>query len=377
MKLARIATVFSILFATLLTAATPALAGDCDGTPASDPLITCAADPNPVDAIVGLGLGDDTYVQNAGVETEDVYGDALENGIDSTGNGGDDSITINGDVTSGTVTVGQVIGDGVTGNGGDDTIIVNGNVDHSVWGDDAGGDGGDDTIVINGDVNGNVLGDNALGNGGDDVITINGTVTGVFGDDSVGVSGGNDYIEVNGDVSGFLEGNGGNDTVNLGDGAIVGAVMDGGAGTDTLSFDAISQSDLDALGLDPAGGSVTINGETYTWVNFEQLLGLLAELIEQGVIRLRVFYETETLRAVETSGGINIFANDQRIAFVSFDSLAALSVGESASYNTANSAGWYVTVTNLGSAPDNPGHSLFQVSIYSPGGLAGQFTFAN
>lgn len=375
MKLARITVVFSILCATLLTAATPALAGDCDGTAGPD-TITCATDPTAPDAIVGLGLGDDTYVQDAGVEAYSVYGDALEDGNFSTGNGGDDHITINGDIDCGGVC--QVLGDGVTGDGGDDTIIVNGSVDHSVYGDDVNGDGGDDTIVINGDVNGNVLGDNALGNGGDDEIIINGTVTGVFGDDSVGISGGNDYIEVNGEVQGFLDGNGGNDTVNLGDNAIVGAVMDGGAGTDTLSFDAISQSDLDALGLDPAGGSITINGETYTWLNFEQLLGLLAELIEQGVIRLRVFYETETLRAVETSGGINIFAEHGRIAFVSFDSLNGLSFGESASFNTPNSAGWYVTVTNLGSAADNPGHTKYMVSIYSAGGgLAGQFTFVN
>jgi hypothetical protein len=376
MKLARIATVFSVLLTTLLTAATPALAGDCDGTAGPDPLITCAANPTTPDALVGLGLGDDTYVQDAGVTSENVYGDALEDGIVSTGNGGDDTLTINGDVDAGGGSVAQVLGDGVTGNGGDDTIIVNGFVDHAVLGDGAGGNGGDDTIVINGDVNGNVLGDQAGGDGGDDVIVINGIVVGVFGD-SAGGTDGNDYIEVNGEVTAFLRGDGGNDTVNLGDNAIVGAVMDGGAGTDTLSFDAISQSDLDALGLDPAGGSITINGETYNWLNFEQLLGLLAELIEQGVIRLRVFYETETLRAVETSGGINIFAEPGRIAFVSFDSLNGLSSGESASFNTANSAGWYVTVTNLGSAPDNPGHSLFQVLIYSPGGLAGQFTFAN
>jgi hypothetical protein len=48
------------------------------------------------------------------------------------------------------------------------------------------------------------------------------------------------------------------------------------------------------------------------------------------------------------------------------------------SFSTPNSAGWYVTVTDLGANGAHSGNTLFQGNIYNAGGtLVGQFTFAN
>ena len=116
-----------------------ALAGDCDGTPTDDS-VTCSSDPL-ADTVVGLGLGNDTYTQDAGVTSDSVSGDGLEDGTESVGNGGNDSITINGTVLL------CVDGDNVDGDGGNDTIIINGEVDCEVSGDYATGNGGADKIL--------------------------------------------------------------------------------------------------------------------------------------------------------------------------------------------------------------------------------------
>jgi hypothetical protein len=408
----------ALILAILLLVAVPvipalAAPGDCDGTP-SDDNIVCSTNPTTPDNTVGLGSGNDTYVQNAGVTSYEVNGDGLEDGSFATGNGAADTITINGTVTH------EVNGDLVSGDGGDDTIIVNGTVnnvtgDHAdgnggndiitvngtasyIWGDDVDGNGGDDTITVNGTVVNFIYGDHSEGDGGNDTIIVNGTVGGwVIGDDDLALGGddtiiinglvsmsvdgdqGDDYIEINGTVQGSVLGWDGNDNIVLGANSIVGATVNGGLGADTLSFDALTQTQVNALGLNPAGDSTTINGHTYTWLNFESLLGLLEELAEEAGGRLRVFFAGSSAAAVETpeGDGMRIFAGPGRIAAISYASIRGLGVGESATYSTPNSAGWYVVVTNLGADPDHAAKVLYQVSIFSPGGgSAGQFTFA-
>lgn len=66
-----------------------ALPGDCDGTITDDDII-CAGDPVNPDTEVGLDSGDDIYVQNSGVTSLSVSGDAEPDGSRNTGNGGDD-----------------------------------------------------------------------------------------------------------------------------------------------------------------------------------------------------------------------------------------------------------------------------------------------
>jgi hypothetical protein len=462
----------STLIAAILLAAMPAgfaLAGDCDGTAAAD-VVVCSTDPTVPDTEVGLGLGDDTFTIDDSVFATSVTGDGLEDGTVNTGNGGndtlqvdglvlivigdstngdggDDSITVDGFVlgvigdgstgdggndtiiVNGAVTdvIGDGAGDGLTGNGGNDTIVINGQVDF-VTGDDVDGDGGDDIIVINGvvyfdvtgdcapngdggddqitvngDVVGEVIGDCAGGNGGNDTIIINGVVVEVLGDDVDGNGGddlivingevlndvtgdctttgdgGDDHIVVNGEVGGDVLGDcvggvGGDDTVTIGDGAIIGGLLDGEDGFDTLQFDAITQEDLNALGLDPAGGNITIGGITYTWANFESLIGLLVEIAER--LGLRVLFNANNLLATADAEGMSIYAEHGRIAYISFATAAELGVGESQIFQTGNAAGWYVSVSNVGAGPN--GNSEFQVSIFNPSGtMVGQFNYFN
>jgi hypothetical protein len=62
------------------------------------------------------------------------------------------------------------------------------------------------------------------------------------------------------------------DIVDIQETATVNGVMDGGAGTDTLTFHFLTPADL--AGQTPASGTVTHNGLTYTWRNFETLEAL-------------------------------------------------------------------------------------------------------
>jgi hypothetical protein len=417
----------STLIAAILLAAMPvgfALAGDCDDGTAGPNAIVCIAHPfAPDDANIGLGLDDDTFTQDDIVSLDSVTGDGLADGSANTGNGGNDTLQVDGlvFVVIGDYTVGEggddsitvdgfvlgVLGDGSTGDGGNDTIIVNGTA-IDVTGDGAGdgltGDGGNDLIVINGDAD-TVIGDDASGNGGNDTIIINGTVQDVIGDEVDG-NGGDDTIiitydglvlgDITGDctltgdggddsiiIDGIVVGNvigdcvggaGGDDTVRIQDDGEVDGLIDGEDGFDTLQFDAITQEDLNALGLDPAGGSITIGGITYTWANFESLIGLLAEIAER--LGLRILFRANDLLATADAEGISVYAEHGRIAYVSFATAAELGFGESQIFQTGNAAGWYVSVSKVAAGPS--GNTEFQVSIFNPSGtMVGQFSFFN
>ncbi|MCW5875810.1 MAG: hypothetical protein KIS85_02900 [Anaerolineales bacterium] len=188
---------------------------------------------------------------------------------------GDDSITLNGQV--GENLLGHsVYGDGVLSggftNGGDDQII-NGTTSGDVMGDGIlnflGGNGGDDTIIINGTVGGNIVGDGIAsllgGSGGNDIIVINGTVLG----------------DVLADGVASIFGNGGDDEVAVAEGATILGIIDGGKGTDKLTLFGVYQDELDLL--DPQGGSVTSGSKTYTWINFEFLIGKIREVVSELV----------------------------------------------------------------------------------------------
>jgi hypothetical protein len=356
----------SLLFAIYAQPTGVAFAGDCDGTPADDTVV-CSSDPVTPDTEVGLDFGDDVYLQDEGVTSVSVGGDAEPDGSQNAGDGGDDHITINGTVIL------CVDGDYVDGNGGNDTIIINGEVQCEVTGDYATGNGGDDKITVNGIVDSNVIGDNGNGDGGNDTIIINGYVGGDVYGDFVDVNGGDDFIVINGTVSGDVLGDdafgvGGNDTITLGVAASVGGIIDGEDGFDTLVFAAFTQSQL--AGLDPAGGSISFGGHTYTWQNFEQLIGLLREAF-------RVLFDGGQVIALGADNGIAVFAEHGRIAYIDFGVLAGMDTDAVMTFSTPNGAGWYVTVTDLG-ANGNSGNTLFQVNIYNAAGnLVGQFTFAN
>ena len=213
---------------------------------------------------VGDGVNDTITVSQTGTVGQTVYGDWAV-----LGDGGDDSITVDGIVST------SVVGDAVTGDGGDDTIEVNGAVLADVIGDFAGGDGGNDSIEVNGAVLGDVLGDDASGDGGDDTVTVSGTVEG-------------DIYTDNGPGRGEPL-DGGDDIVEIIEGATIAGIIDGGPGNDTLSFTfsdlapddaAFIQGVIDAANANPGvPGTLTYGDETYDWVNFESFLSAITQIV--------------------------------------------------------------------------------------------------
>ncbi len=178
-----------------------------------------------------------------------------------------------------------------TGSGGNDVIVNNGTVAGDMDGDTALANGGNDMLINNGTVGDDMDGDNARRNGGDDLIINNGTVGGdIQADDNEDVDGsvgGNDTIVINGTVEGSVDGDagvkkGGDDLVILQNGANGGAdhtlYINGNDGDDTLAFNFFvsDQTEIDALkkeitAANPAKGSLTFNGQTFEWENFEHL----------------------------------------------------------------------------------------------------------
>ncbi len=357
---------------------------------------------------VSLAGGSDTItVGVSGSVGGGVAGDA------SSGNSGNDNITVEGVVS------GNVVGDSTAGDGGADTITIDatGTVDGDILGDDADGNGGADTITVDGKVGGAVKGDGVAGDGGDDVITINGTVSAVNGD-STGGDGGNDTININGTVDLDVNGEGGNDVISLGDGAFVGGgvytslgndtvtigtgaeldevytgsgndtvtigdgahlpgAINGDPGWDTLRFTFMTQGAL--AGLDPAGDTLTYGGETYTWTNFEELIGLLNEIAANGgdlAADFNIVYHGNQLLGIAAGDGIKLMGENGLIAFVPYSAMETIAESGPQIFLASNSNGWYVRVSELGTNPNNPAKDIYLIEIFDAAGvLQGQFTF--
>jgi hypothetical protein len=213
----------------------------------------------PGDADVSVVSAPDTIIV-AG-NANNVYGD-----LDALFGGGDDNITI-----TSTGHVSNVSGDSkwpiaaLAPQMGNDTITI-----------EAG-------AVVDNDVNGDTKGSDLEDQGvipGNDTITVNGTVGGnVYGQP------GDDTIIIGGTVGGTVDGGDGNDSVTLNEGANGGEdnnlVVNGGNDNDTLTFafTITSEDDYNALAnliaANSPSGSITINGQTITWSNFEQLINAL------------------------------------------------------------------------------------------------------
>lgn len=256
--------------------------------------------------------GNDTIVVAEGATS--VYG-VQGDGIDAYyGQGGDDTIVVDGAAY-------YVVGDGMDTTVGEEIPLTG--ATECVTDFDCGGslEGGDDTITINGVV-GYVSGDYADGCAGDDTININGAVLyDVYGDDA--------YINCH-----SHRGTSGSDVVNIGAGGVtygqvcgdvdvttvdrrqgtVGGIIDGdytinNAGYDALNFGLLtpSQDEADSLAaylasLDPSGGSVVVNGQTYNYQNFEEL-NVYATLYTEGAQRM---YDDGVTLAFAVADGIQV-----------------------------------------------------------------------
>lgn len=301
----------AFLFVNVMTV-TPSHA-DCavTGSTGSGGQVVVCTGPD-TDGYDGTANGDDVTVQPGATVTDAADDDAIAVGA------GADIITVNG----GTVTA--VNNDALSGGDGVDTITVHaGSLDAEE--DAIDGDAQDDIITVNG---GTLHGDEQAVDGGDgsDTITINGGILTSTDDEVVKGGAGNDIVSITGgslttpneDVIDTDEGNDvvsianatlttldepdhvavqldiGNDQLTLGNGAVIvgneDGLLDGGDGTDTLVFAmTVPQSDLAAVqaaiaAASPAGDSITINGLTYTWEDFETLVDQVeAELSVTGI----------------------------------------------------------------------------------------------
>ena len=241
-----------------------------------------------------------------GAPTPDVWNcDSTPNdtdGMDATTNSPTDDVTIDlgatvdntaADLTTIDMVAGTLTNNGTVSNNetsgaaifasGDSDITNNGTVS-------APGDSGTAVFTLSGDVTnaGNVQanGLSATGILTDTGNVVNDGTVSTNGDSGTGIltDTGNNTVTHNGTVSAtglggiaILTGPG-NDTVTIGASATVNGVIDGGADTDTLAFAAFTPSQL--AGLNPAAG--TFGG--YSWVNFEQLTGLLPSPPPAGFI---------------------------------------------------------------------------------------------
>jgi len=356
---------------------------DCVELPA-DTWSCTGADTNGMDA----GTDSDTVTVNAGASVENavIGGVAIEMTNGTLTNNGD--ITNNEDAGAAVVAWGNTNIDNngnVDGNGTSGAGIVNldGDTvnDGSIQGDGTSGAG---VVTDTGDVtnNGTISADGDTGTGvytgsGNNIVTNNGTIsaTGVGGI-AIVTDSGNDKVKLgagsttSGDTTAICT-CGGNDTVTVGDGAVVDGIIDGGTHTDTLKFTFLKPSDL--AGLNASGDSLTHNGQTYEWLNFEKLIGMIIKKVqggkEKGEVHSgpRVFFKTDAALGVESDDklGINVFAEPGLIAFIPFSSLESIDPGVAGlRFEVPNEHNWYVVVINLGAVEGKPDLELYQVLIY-------------
>ena len=232
------------------------------------------------DSYDGVGTGNDTIINN-GIVNYDIYADGGNDTVINNGEAeyvfgaeGDDLIVNNGTINS-----------AFEGGDGNDTLVNNGVANTTITGDNSEGLGnGNDSIINNGLVTQNIVGDSDFeDSSGNDTIINTGQVYGtIYGDSETANGSGNDLIVNSGTINGGIEAGGGDDYVALSNFGVVNGLVNGDSGFDTLEFD-ITSSDYDQLlewadqifAANPNGGTITLNGVTYTWANFEELVQLL------------------------------------------------------------------------------------------------------
>ncbi len=172
---------------------------------------------------------------------------------------------------------------------------------------------GDGTITNNGastDLTNIAIGDGTVTNNG-----TNGTVVNL----SLGTATTNINGTVNGDV--IHGGFGTNNQVTLGDGAVITGTIYNSGTNSTLAFSmTVDASAIDRLAAeiaqaDPNGGTIIINGQTYTWDSFDQLKNLLkaatGQFLHYGDGRINDKDAMETMAAYcAADGGLILWAVD-------------------------------------------------------------------
>jgi hypothetical protein len=419
---------FILMAALLLPLSVQAQAGQCDGTSGNN-TINCTANPTTPNINIDANLGNDIITVAAGVQVGDIYGDGMavstlieaSGSAPSIGNGGSDIITNNGVVIGDnnivgdyvTVLIGNggnggsdtiinngpaynLIGDFATGNGGDDTITNNSSV-YTIIGDglaDDGSGGDDDIVNSEGAVAYYIAGDGKLndednnGNGGEDTITNDGTVlVDIFGDAIVEENatfpsgrGASDEIRNAGRVGGVIYAEGGDDFVRLWDGSNGGTdnllPIDGGTGNDRLAFE-LDYTTINQLYGTPAAGIATLDGQSFQWVNFEQILDVPLPVLTAptGTINTNYGNPNYVWNAVQGAQSYGFYIDDAAndgIPFYRNDNLASATycIGDICSFNP-------VTLSETARLPRNGEYVVYIWSIVNGnlGGVGGPFRF--
>jgi len=160
-----------------------------------------------------------------------------------------------------------------------------------------------------------IIGDSYIGNGsGNDTIINYGVVMNIYGDSFDRAGSGNDTIINNGSVSGDIIAGGGNDYIVIR--GSVGGLIDGGDGIDILDFGlagcaGVLQGDIigeviASADENPAGGTITIGANTYTWANFEELLAIVEIFFCDGRNEIHDF-ATPTVSYCNSLGGFDVY----------------------------------------------------------------------
>jgi hypothetical protein len=205
----------------------------------------------------------------------------------------DGSITSTGNVTGGTFGMflngnGTITSNGNVSGGIVSGIFLNGNGAVNSTGDVSGGNigiymDGDGTITSDGSITATQHG--IQGGNGSQQIDVSGSINAPI---AVFAGEGNDtlHIHESTEISGIIRMEGGDDTVQIGDNAVVPGTVFGGETAEVngdvliIGSDQVCGEDGQAVAnaqavntLDPNGGSVVYLGQTYTWAEFEQIMG--------------------------------------------------------------------------------------------------------
>lgn len=257
-----------------------------------------------LDVVVDSNVQGDILIANKG-------GDGGDGGNGASGGNGGDT-PAGGDLGGDAGDGGDAGFGGNGGDGGDVDLTVNGQVGANIIVASSGGDGGATGNGGNGGEGGDnpsqLIFDGEGGNGGDGVVPGEGGTgfpNGVNGNEitdppTTNGGGGDIAITINNSVGGSVKAStsGGDVTVTLNDGATVGGSIDGGggddpedSGTSTLIFNLQTEDEAEfeaaaaTLGLQGSSGSIIVNGQTYTWANFDALVDNLYLIIREAEAR--------------------------------------------------------------------------------------------
>ncbi len=327
-------------------------------------------------------LGD--FASNTIANSGNITGDATGVGISGFGSSvGNATVTNSGAITGNAdgVLIGygnaniynsgaieSVAGEAIDVEAADSALIVNDGLLISQAGSAILGGGESDgpmTLINNGAIIGNDTGpDDAVVDfwSGDDVIVNNGSIVALSGSRAIDTEAGDDVVILGAGGVSYGTVCGDINVTNVGyHAAVVAGLVDGGDDTDTIIFGFLtpSQSEAEALAAEVAGhgptGSQTINGQGYSWANFENVR-VNATIFSQGATRL---YDDGVLLAFATGDGIDVCSGEAgaRAGTINFSSLAS---GQTTF--SAGNDGWWVAVQALAGG-------LYEVHLYDGGGV--------